>query len=177
MAEKTGKKSSVALIVVLSVIVVGLIVAVVLLLNQRGGTGASVSSSETEKRNVVVNEEDIEEVLEQLAPDDFVPPGSYEVTMNTTWNFKDGKSPSENAYIENAVSNTNDVYFDVLLAENEERVFASPLIPIGSHIENITLDKELEAGTYDCVLIYYLVDEEQNVQGDLRVGLIIDVEN
>lgn len=178
MAEKTKeKKNSSALVVVLSVIVVALVVTVVLLLNRQGENKVLESVPEPEKRNVVVNEDNVEEVLEQLTPDDFVQAGSYEVTMNTTWRFKDGMSPSENAYVENALSNTNDVYFDVLLAESEEKIYSSPLLPLGSHIENITLDKALIAGTYDCVLIYYLVDEEQNVLGDLRVGLTIDVEN
>jgi hypothetical protein len=43
-------------------------------------------------------------------------------------------------------------------------------------MENITLDEDLDAGTYDCVCIYHLVDENQNTTSTLRVGLTIVVD-
>jgi hypothetical protein len=79
--------------------------------------------------------------------------------------------------VENVEKNTNDVYFDILLAEDESHViYQSPVIPRGGHIEKIALDEDLEPGTYDCICVYHLIDEDQNTISTLRVTLTIIVE-
>lgn len=130
-----------------------------------------------DKRNVVINKENLEEVLNNMAEEDFVPLGSYEAKMSSNWVFADGKSASENAYVENVVANSHDVYFDIMLSDTKERIYASPVLPIGSHLEAITLDKDLDAGTYDCILEYHLVDEEQNTISTVSFALTIIVQN
>ncbi len=98
--------------------------------------------------------------------------------MNTTWHFETGDSASYDAYVANVAENTNDVYFDIFLeGQEEEPIYQSPVIPRGSEMEEITLDKPLDAGTHNCVLIYHLVDEEQKTVSTLQVGLTIVVEN
>lgn len=97
--------------------------------------------------------------------------------MNSTWYFGDGSQPSSNAYVENVANNSHDVYFDVQLADTGEVILQSPVIPRGAYMEHITLDKDLPAGSYNCIIIYYLVDAEQRVQGDLRMTLQIEVAN
>lgn len=129
------------------------------------------------KRNVVVTPDNVDEVIEEMEQTEFVAPGSYQVTMNNTWNFPDGSSPSSNAYVENATANTNSVYFDILLADTEEVIYSSPILPIGSHLEDITLDKDLEAGNYDCVIKYTLIDENGDDLSSVRVSMSIVVEN
>ena len=84
--------------------------------------------------------------------------------------------PSDNAYVENAESNTNSVYFDVTRTDTEETIFESPILPVGSHLENITLDSDLPAGTYDCVVTYHLLDEEENSISTLKLTVTIIVE-
>lgn len=130
-----------------------------------------------DKRNVVVNKDNVEEIVANLADKEKVGGGHYEVTMNSEWTFANGASASENAYVENAVTNTNDVYFDVNLRETGELIYSSPIIPRGGYLENITLDKELTAGTYDCILTYHLVDEEQNTISTLQLTLTIKIES
>lgn len=127
-------------------------------------------------RNVVVNEDNVEEVLDELDKKESVPVGYYEAIMNSTWNFKSGDMPSDNAYVENAESNTNSVYFDVTRTDTEETIFESPILPVGSHLENITLDSDLPAGTYDCVVTYHLLDEEENSISTLKLTVTIIVE-
>lgn len=103
--------------------------------------------------------------------------GYYTVTMNPTWHFKTGDSASYDAVVINAEDNTNDVYFDIVLEEDESQVlYSSPVIPLGGQLENIELDETLDAGIYNCVVIYHLVDEEQNTLSTLRVTLQIVVE-
>lgn len=97
--------------------------------------------------------------------------------MTNTWHFETGDGVSRDAYVQNLPENTNDVYFDLFLAGQEtESIYQSPVIPRGSELTEIALDKPLEAGTYDCVLIYHLVDEEQKTISTLRVAVVIVVE-
>lgn len=53
------------------------------------------------------------------------------------------------------------MYFDIVRSYNGENIYSSPIIPIGSHLEDITLNKSLEAGEYGCVLTYHLLDENE----------------
>jgi hypothetical protein len=172
--QKSAGKGGIIALAICGVAIIALLIVVIVLL--KGSKDAEPAASETtQKRNVVVTPDNVEEVIEALDESDYVAPGSYEVTMNTTWNFKDGTSASDNAYVGNSATNTNDVYFDITLADTDENIYSSPVIPIGSHLENITLDKELEDGTYDCVITYTLVDEEQNPLSTVRVSLTIVV--
>ncbi len=162
----------VGLVASCGVIIVLLSAVVVLLVGQGQGGGGE----EEPRRNVVVNENNVEEALKELDKKEFVPAGSYEVKMNSTWYFNDGVSPSRNAYVENVLGNTNDVYFDLILADTEEVILASPIIPRGSYMEDITLDKDLDAGTYDCVLVYHLVDENQKTLSTVRMAVTVVIE-
>lgn len=133
---------------------------------------------EEERRNVVVTPENVERVLEEIdQAQETVAPGYYTVTMNPTWHFATGNEASYDAVVENVEKNTNDVFFDIVLESDEEKVlYQSPVIPRGGRLEEITLEESLEAGTYDCVVIYHLIDEEQNTLSTLRVALQIIVE-
>lgn len=163
-AEKKGGKKVLIICIIIIVVLVG--VVIYFLLNKG-----------KEKRNVVINEDNLEEIIAQMEEGDFVAPGSYEMTMNSTWYFDNGSAASENAYVENAVSNTNSVYFDIIRTDTEETIFESPILPVGSHLEGITLDSELDAGTYDCVLIYHLLDENDESISTVRVSVTIVVNN
>ncbi len=166
--KENGIKTKVLLIVG-TVIIILLITAVIFLLIRR--------PRDEPKRNVVVTKDNAEEVVEDMINQEYVEPGYYSASMSTTWHFATGDAISEDAYVENVMENTNDVYFDVFLADNEnEAILKSPVIPRGSELSDIALDTPLSAGTYDCVMIYHLVDEEQETVSTLRVGLTIVVE-
>lgn len=160
--SRKGGKIAIAVCVVVIVALLG--VVVYLLLGKK---------EEPVRRNVVVNEDNVDELLEQL--EDPVPAGSYEVKMNSTWNFASGDAPSDNAYVENAEANTNSVYFDVTRTDTEETIFESPILPVGSHLENITLDSKLAAGTYDCLVTYHLLDENDESISTVKLTLTINV--
>jgi len=73
-------------------------------------------------------------------------------------------------------NNDSNVYFDVLLAEDESVIlYQSPILPPGTHINNIALSQDLDAGTYPCVIVYHLVDEQQVTYSTLRMGMEIVV--
>lgn len=138
------------------------------------------ATQEEERRNVLITPENVESVAQEMRErqeQETTAPGYYTVTMNPSWHFASGSEPSDDAAVVNAESNTNDVYFDVVLAENEEKViYQSPVIPIGGRLEDIALDEPLEAGSHECVVIYHIVDEEQNTLSTLRVALTIVVD-
>ena len=180
MSEQGNGKSMKGGKIVLAVcvvVIIALLGTVVYLLTSRGGEeqGQEQQANEPVSRNVVVNEDNVDEVLDQL-PTERTAPGYYEVTMNTTWNFPSGEEPSSNAYVGNVETNTNSVYFDVTLADTEETILASPILPVGSHMDNITLDTALPAGTYDCLVTYHLLDDENRSIGKLMVSLTVIIE-
>ena len=173
--EKSAPKKNglmIGLIACMGVIIVLLGAVVVLLL----GRGDVVLGKEEPKRNVVVNKDNVDKITDEMNKTQHVRPGTYEAKMNSTWHFPDGSSPSTDAYVENVAENTNDVYFDVELADTGEVILESPIIPRGSYMKDITLDKDLEPGTYDCVLIYHLVDGDQNTVSTLRMAITIVIE-
>lgn len=168
LSGDSDKKSKVniVLIVLLIVIALALIVALILFLARQ--------SSDTVERNVVVTPDNVQEILEDIQK---VEPGTYEVTMNTTWHFDSGTVASVDAYVENSTANSNDVYFDIVRSDTGETIYASPIIPVGSHLENITLDKSLDAGEHECVLTYHLLDEEGKPTSKLNIYVTLVVAN
>ena len=165
-AKKTVKKN-----VVLGVVLVAVVLVVVIIFFLSKG------AEDEPKRNVVVTKDNIEEITDDMMNQEYIEPGYYSTSMSTTWHFATGYAISEDAYVANVEENTNDVYFDVFLADDEnEAILKSPILPRGSELDNIALDVQLSAGTYDCVMVYHLVDEEQNTISTLRVGFTIIVE-
>ena len=170
-AEKKGNNGiKIAIIAGILVIIALLVAVIILLLKGRG-------KEENEVRNVVVTQDTAEQVAQEMIQEEYIPTGYYSTQMSTTWHFKTGDAVSEDAYVANDISNTNDVFFDVFLASDESTpILKSPVIPRGGELDNISLDTPLDAGTYDCVMVYHLVDEEQNTVSTLRVGFTIIVE-
>lgn len=170
MSEQKSKNVKGVIVFALCVlIIVVLLILVIYLLNDRQ------KENEPVKRNVVVNEKNVQEIVEQMT-EERTPPGSYEVTMNSTWNFANGDAASENAYVKNAETNTNSVYFDVTRTDTGETIYASPIIPVGSYLDNISLDDSLPAGVYDCLITYHLLDEEDKNISSVKLTLTIVVE-
>lgn len=163
---KDKKKGGKIAIVICIIVIMALCIIIYLLLHRE---------DDKKKRDVVVNEENVERVLSEL--EERVPAGSYQVAMNSTWHFENGKASSDNAYVENAAANTNPVYFDITRSDTGETIFESPIIPVGNHLNDITLDTELPAGTYDCVMTYHLLDDEEETISTVRVGLKIVIQN
>ena len=148
---KEGKNGKI-IIIVGAIVIIALLGIIIFLL----GSGKQDEEETQEKRNVIVNESNAESVAADMVEEaqEFVEPGY------------------------NLIENTNDVYFDVLLVDNEEEaIYQSPVIPRGSHLEKIELDKPLDKGTYDCVIVYHLVDEEQETISTLRVAFTITVDS
>lgn len=163
--KKGGKGKRIAFVLCIIIILILLSLVIYLL--------ATRNQDESVNRNIVVNEDNVDDILQELDEKEAVPTGYYEVTMNSTWNFASGDSPSENAYVKNADTNTNSVYFDIERADTGDVIYESPILPVGSHIENITLDSDLEMGTYDCIMTYHLLNEENESISTLKITLTV----
>lgn len=173
------KKVAVLLGVCMLVIIALAAVIVTLLMKPKPAVtpvGESVAESRT-KRSVLVTEDNAEDVAEELKAQEFVEQGYYTVNMDTNWHFSTGDAVSDDAVVNNLPENTHDVYFDVFLASDESvAIYESPVIPRGEGISSIKLDKPLSAGTHDCIIVYHLVDAEQNTISTLRVAFTIVVD-
>lgn len=163
-----GKKIFFVVCIFAIIILLALVVYLLITRNQNEGKDDGVIN-----RNVVVNEENVEEILQELDEIEAIPPGYYEAIMNSTWYFASGDAESDNAYVKNAETNTNSVYFDVERADTGEVVYESPIIPVGSHLENIALGSDLEDGTYDCILTYHMLDEDNRSTSTLKMTLTL----
>lgn len=164
---KEGKRKTVGIIILVMIILV--LAGVILYL--------LFKPDEKERRNEVITPDNVEEMIKKMDEEEVVDPGYYTVTMNYDWHFATGDAVSSDAYVENIVQNTNSVYFDLFLADDEENaIYKSPVIPVGSRLQDIELDTPLDAGTYDCVAVYHLVDDDQDTISTLRVTVTVIIE-
>ncbi len=102
--------------------------------------------------------------------------GMFETHMNTTWEFPDGKSASTNAVMGNSASNNYPFSFTVTLKDTKELVYTSSEIPLGTQLEEIKLDKELEKGTYPAVVSIHMTDENgKEVESNMGFNITLIV--
>ncbi len=170
-----GKKGSKVLLAAGLIIIIALLVVIVVLLLKKKEEPAPAPA--TPERETLVTEDNAEKTAEDMINRDDSIPQSYNVVMNTEWTFKDGSTPSEDAYVENSTNNSTGVYFDVKIADTGETVIESPIIPVGESMSNIKLDKDLDAGNYDCICTYHLVDDAGQTLTTLNVSVKITVES
>lgn len=178
-ALRSGRSSrdSATLIIVIGGLIIVALVGVIIALALNLTRGASEKTDETAARPTLVTEDNVEEIIEEAMSEEVTPPGYYTVSMNMEWRFPDGASPSTNAYVENVSENTEDVYIDVTLSDTGELIYSSPVIPIGQTLRNFALDKDLDAGSYDCVCTYHQIDENQNTLSTVSMAVTVTVES
>lgn len=159
---ESKKRAIIALTCLFILLVVAILVAIAL------------AAPNQKVRNEVVTPENVDEMIADMQ--DYTPPGEYEVKMNSTWVFETGDSASSNAYVENSTANVNDVYFDIIRSDTEETIYESPTLPVGSHLEGITLDTALEAGSYPCILTYHLLDDQGQPMSKvlLKINIVVN---
>lgn len=104
--------------------------------------------------------------------------GMFMTHMNTTWIFPDGKSPSSNAIMGNAAANNYPFWFTLTLPDTDETLFKSGLMPLGTQLSELKLDKDLDKGTYDALVTVHMVDEEgKEMESNMSFNVSLIVEN
>ncbi len=170
--QRQTNKLVVLLIILLLVLII--LVGVVIFLLLKPSKEVEVKPADTGGRATLITEQNKEEIQAAISNATPVPDGSYVTQMSIDWHFS-GRD-SADAYVCNAVENTRTVYFDLFLVNTGELIYSSPYIPVGMEMKGLSLEKDLEPGTYDTILVYHLVDDDKNELSTLSIALTIYVE-
>ncbi len=152
------------IIIAFVILLVALIICILLLLRK----------PEEEGRNFV-DRDNVDTIMEDMT--EKVAEGMFECMMTTEWTFENGDSESPNAYVANVENNRYTIYFDVYEKESNELLYSSPLLPVGTEIRNIKLDKKLAAGEYKAVVMYTLVDDDEQEVSSAGFNITISINN
>lgn len=168
--KKSNKKIGV-LGIASATIVIFLIVIMILLL-KRNDKPEIISLGSHSTLVTKENVDEVEDNIEKISADN-----SYRAIMSVDWTFENGTAKSADAYVENSITNSRTVNFDVHLSSTNELIYSSPYLPLGSKLNNITLIKDLDAGDYPALVTYYLVDDDQNVISNVSLAITVHVLN
>ncbi len=149
MEKKNNKK--VAIMIGCIVVLVAIIGVLIFMLTRK---------EEPETEGYTITEENYQQIKEDM--DAEVKEGYFETYMNTDWSFPNGTSETTNAILGNSPNNTKPIRCEILLADTEEVVFSTGVIPVGSQVPPFKLDVDLDAGTYDAVCMVYLLNEAED---------------
>lgn len=108
----------------------------------------------------MITEENYKQIMEDM--DNEVKEGYFETYMNTEWTFPDGTSETTNAQFGNSPNNKKPIRCEVMLADTEEVIYSTGVLPVGAELPPFKLDVDLDAGTYDAICQVYLLDEEED---------------
>jgi hypothetical protein len=162
----------VILILGVLVIVCAAIVAVIVLTR----LATDIGETPTPGGNLIINESNIEDIGREI--EEKVAKGMFETHMNTTWTFPDGQSASTDAIMGNAASNNYPFWFAVTLSDTGEVVYTSSLLPVGSQLQEIKLDADLDKGEYPAVLTIHMIDEDgSEVESNMGFNIILAIRN
>ena len=171
------KKIRIILYAMMAVIIVLLCVSSYMLgvAHERGRgahTTAAVSSDESgKKRDTVVNKKNVDTVAEGMEKEKSKPT-SYEAVMNTEWKLADDGMTVTNAYVENSYGNSNAVWFDVAL-DDDEPLYTSSVIPVGSKVTDIKFERPVPDGRHKATVTYHLIDKSGEPAGIVKAGVTL----
>ena len=160
MMEKAepGKKDQKKIIVIVIAILVALL-AVLLIMKPWGG-GQNTQQGMVWDTNAEVgglehkSDEEIQAELNQKVEE-----GMINISMNTTPVFETGKSKGNLLIVNSEVNNYPQIVY-IVRKDNNQEIYRSGGIPVGSKIEYAALDVDLPAGTYDCVAYFNNADPD-----------------
>lgn len=168
---KAGKKvsASVIIAIVAIIIILVLVIALVYALNRED------DRPELGGRATIVTEDNVNDIIASM--NEANTDATYTVSMTNEWIFEDGQAPAENFYMKNTENNSRTVYFDLMLRDTDEIIYSSPYIPVGEEMNTITLDKDLDAGDYNVIMVYHLVDDNRAELTTVSVAVEIHIKN
>jgi hypothetical protein len=123
---------------------------------------------------MLVTEDNLDEVISELETPPANVPQYFTANMNSTWTFPDGQT-SADAYVGNFTGNETPLYFDVSLTDTGETIYESPVIPLGSQLNGITLKRSLPDGVYSADVVYHLIDDEQRTLTTVTIAVTLVV--
>jgi len=178
-----GGSGKTLIIAIIGVIIILLLVIVIILLlkdkGQNAGNDPGAANGNTREVagsvRTIASEEDARNVMDEMREE--VAEGMFKCDMPSTWTFTNGGAdPEDDVYVANHPDNTKPIYFDVYLEDTEELIYSSPVLPVGTKVTDIKLDKKLEAGTYRAKVAYKLLKDEESQEEFSAVNFIILIE-
>lgn len=95
----------------------------------------------------------------QAELDRIVEEGMFNISIASVIQFEDGTAPGK-AYIENVPGNRYLMQVTVTMDDGGETVYETKAIKPGQYIEEITLTKDLDQGTYPATATFTALDQE-----------------
>ncbi len=143
-------------------VTIAVIVIIILLLLRSCGKGEGPNLplfDLTPDQNVsdIDSERSQEEILDELNKK--VAEGMINISMNLNPVFESGKEKG-NLNIVNSDINRHPQVVEIYRDENEEMIYRSGLIPVGSQVKTAKLSSDLAAGTYKCTAYFNSIDEK-----------------
>lgn len=166
--KKKPSVSTIVAVVAVAVVVVLAIVLVFVLTRKK-------PEPEVQGKATIVTEENVQDIIQSTSEPNT--DASYTVTMSNEWTFEDGKASAQNFYVKNTENNSRTVYFDLKLSDTDEMIYSSPYIPVGEAMDTMTLDKDLDAGDYNVIMTYHLVDDDNTELTTVSVAVEIHIKN
>lgn len=174
--EKNQNKTIIIIVAICAVIIIALVAVIAFLLGKKqGGKGDESSKREVAGSvRTIVDESSAEDVMAQMREE--VAEGMFECQMSMNWSFENGQAESKDAYVANSVNNTHPIFFDVYLGDDEgEKIYSSPILPVGTNVTNIKLDKELPAGEYKATVMYTLLKDMDSMEEISNAGFVVTI--
>lgn len=176
-AEKKGGASK--LIIIIGAVIIVLLVAIILILllkktpEPTESAGNDNTRTVAESTRVVLDADSASNIMDEMRKE--VEEGMFECQMSMTWSFADGTSESNDAIVVNSSNNSYPLYFDVTLNDTNELIYSSPVVPVGSQLTQIKLDKDLDPGEYEATVMYSLLDDETSQTVKSQAGFVITI--
>ncbi len=95
----------------------------------------------------------------QAALDRVVAEGMFNISIASVIDFPDGTSEGE-VKIENVPGNHYLMQVDITRNDNGELIYSSGILDPNHHIQRAKLDKDLDAGSYECTALFHALDPE-----------------
>ena len=152
-----------------AVILILLIIAILsIVMISEGGFGRNTSDLEFGS----IDWEEPEDLQQKV--NDAVAAGMVNVFMNTNVYLDDGGSEA-NLLIQNSEHNPGPIQVDIRTVDTDELLYSSEVIPVGYKIENAPLLIDLDAGTYDCMATFTVLDPDDEDREINKVNLAVQV--
>jgi hypothetical protein len=156
----------IALILGIVLILAAAAVVTVIMLRDKGETDDSGGNIP------VIDENNYADIMADVQ--EKVDKSMFQTHMNAIWTFPDGKSASKDAVMGNSTGNNYPMWFDVTV--DGEVVYTSSLLPVGTQVKELVLDKDLDPGKYEASVAVHLVDDTNNNEPlDTNVTLSVEI--
>lgn len=166
------KPKSSKLILILLLIIAATVVGILYYVTQNKNSGLVMEDNATIGDMPGVDMEQRKKELQKQLDESMIA-----FSINTSPVFSSGTSEG-NLMIENPGNNAKLLVAEVYLTESNELIYTSKALKPGSYLENVKLDKVLEAGNYDATVYFKAYTEDtQEYIGQTGAAVAITVQN